>query len=68
MCTVGVGFFNKGETYPFYRINGCACVCLLDIFLKKPVLFLLDSYEDGTYKPIGTWDELENAEFKEVKF
>ena len=58
ICTVGAGVFNKGEIYPFYHINGYAYVCLLDVFSKKPVLFSLDSYEDGTYK----W---EDAEFKE---
>lgn len=68
MCNIGAGFFNKGKTYPLYHINGRAYVCLLDVFLKKPVLFSLDSYEDGTYKPVGVWNELENAEFKEVSF
>ena len=65
-CTVGAGFFLKGEKYPFYHIDGYVYVCLLDVFSKKPVLFSLDSYEDGTYKPIGTLNELENAKFREV--
>ena len=65
-CTVETGFFNKGETYPFYHINGYAYLCMLDIFSKKPVLFALDFYEDGTFKIVGTWDGQENAVFKEV--
>lgn len=60
ICTLENGIFNKGEVYPFYQINGYAYVCVLDIFSKKPVLFSLDSYEDGTYK------SSEFAEFREV--
>ena len=66
ICIANAGIFKKGEKYPFYNIDGYAYLCIVDMSLKKPILFKLDAYEDGTYKIIGTWNEFEDAKFKEV--
>ena len=67
-CITSGGFFNKGETYPLYNIDGHCYVALLDAAERKPILFALDCYDDNTYKVVGTWDEFEDAEFMEVYF
>ena len=63
ICIKASGIFNIGEIYPFYNINGCPYMIIVE---KQPVLVTMDCYDDGTYKIVGTWDEWENAEFKEV--
>ena len=67
-CMTAGGEFYQGETYPLYQTGGYSYVALFDVAQRKPVLFPLDCFEDDTYKVVGTWDEFENAEFKEVYF
>ncbi len=62
-CNKAGGIFNMGEIYPFYHINGYPHMVIVD---KKPFFVAMEHYEDGTYKIVGTWNDWENAEFKEV--
>ena len=62
-CTKSGGIFNEGEIYPFYTINRSPYIVIVD---KQPFFVAMDYYNDGTYKIVGTWDDWENAEFKEV--
>ena len=56
-CITSGGIFNKGELYPLYNINGYSCVAMLDSAKRALDLFPLDSYLDGTYKPVGAYEE-----------
>ena len=65
-CISPSGVFEQGQIYPFCLLGGNAYMVMIDKHKREPVLFALDSYEDGTYKIIGTYDNLEDAVFKEV--
>jgi hypothetical protein len=67
-CVASGGAFHKGETYPLYNVDGYHYVALFDVVKRKPILFPLDCYDDDSYKVVGTGDEFEDAEFKEVYF
>ena len=67
VCTTTDGVFEKGNLYPFCLLDGYAYMVVIDDVKRKPVLFSLDSYEDGTYKLVGTYNDWENAVFREVK-
>lgn len=66
VCIIPGGAFNKGGIYPLYNINGYSYIALFDRAQREPVLFPLDSFTDGSYKVVGTWDKFEDAEFMEV--
>jgi hypothetical protein len=65
-CTVSGGVFEKDKKYPFCRINGNTYVIAIDTFnVSQSSIYDLVSFEDGTYKILGTWDDLESAVFVE---
>ena len=64
-CTESGGVFEKGKIYPFYVFDGYAYMLVVYSVNSKSEFIRLDSYEDGTYKIVGTWDDWENAEFRE---
>ena len=66
VCITSGGIFNRGEIYPIYNVDGYNYVAMFDTVKRKPILFDLDFYDDGSYKAVGTGDEFENAEFKEA--
>jgi hypothetical protein len=65
-CIVSGGIFEKDKVYPFCHISGFAYILLIDTVNRQPVLYVMDAYDDGTYKIVGTFDDWENAKFKEV--
>ena len=64
ICVIPGGIFNKDEVYPVYNIDGYSCVVVLNVVKHKLESFDLDSYTDGYYKVVGTFDECENAVFR----
>lgn len=66
LCTTSGGLFEEGKKYPFYNVDGFSYVIAFDLGTVSSAFCVLDSYEDGTYKIVGTWDELEDAVFEEV--
>ena len=65
-CISPGGIFEKDKLYPFCIINGFAYILLIDVVNRQPVVYAMDSYEDGTYKIVGTNANWEDAIFKEV--
>lgn len=64
-CTVAGGEFEKGKLYPFCLLDGYAYIVMVDEIKRKPVLFSLDSYEDGTYKFVGAYYDWDGVVFRE---
>lgn len=65
-CVVPGGIFKKDKIYPFCKINGYAYIVLIDTVNRQPILYVMDVYDDGTYKIVGTFDNWEDAVFREV--
>ena len=65
ICTESGGAFEKGKIYPFCVFNGYAYMLVVYAVNHKSEFISLDSYEDGTYKIVGTYDSNENAVFRE---
>ena len=57
--------FEKGGKYAFYYKGGYANIIITDLSTLETFIYPLDCYEGGTYKIVGTLDELEDAEFVE---
>lgn len=65
-CISPGGIFEKNKIYPFYVIDGYAYIILVDASNRSAVLYVMDAYEDDTYKIIGINSNWEDAKFKEV--
>jgi hypothetical protein len=64
VCTTSGGAFEKGKKYPFYNMDGISYIIAIDLETISSVVYVLDSYEDCTYKIVGALDEFENAVFE----
>ncbi len=63
-CIVSGGIFEKGVKYPYFINDGRTYIFLFNIdSCLQTFCVSLDCYDNNTYKPIGTWDECENATF-----
>ena len=64
-CISSSGCFEEGKLYPFCLLDGYAYMVVIDKTKRKPIFLALDSYDDGTHKIVGTYDNLEDAVFIE---
>ena len=64
-CTKTGGQAHRGDTYPYFYIDGYPYVVIINLKRKDAKIYHLDAFEDGTYQIVGADKFLERAVFRE---
>ena len=67
-CITAGGVFEKDKKYPYFFRDGYGYLLEFNIHRNTTTAHHLIGFEDDTYKIVGSWDEREDAVFKEVNF